>query len=93
MMAPMSVMKCPGKMEKNGRRLLEKVRLGSLTDRYPTHISGGHTNEPESPTSGDDPTVMLYGEPTSALEPELVEEVLKLKKDPDADSTTHRRGV
>ena len=76
--------------EANGRRLLEKVGLGSeFAHRYPAQMSGGQQQRAAIARAlAMNPKVMLYDEPTSALDPELVDEVLKVMKDLDAEGMT-----
>jgi len=90
MLAPMITRRMPREdAEKNGRRLLEKVGLGTLADRYPAQMSGGQQQRAAIARAlAMSPQVMLYDEPTSALDPELVDEVLKVMKDLDAEGMT-----
>jgi polar amino acid transport system ATP-binding protein len=75
--------------EGNGGRLLEKVGLGELQDRYPAHLSGGQQQRAGIARAlAMSPKVMLYDEPTSALDPELVDEVLQVMKDLDKEGMT-----
>jgi polar amino acid transport system ATP-binding protein len=75
--------------EANGRRLLEKVGLLALADRYPIQMSGGQQQRAAIARAlAMNPKVMLYDEPTSALDPALVDEVLKVMKDLDAEGMT-----
>ena len=57
--------------------LLERVGLSGFADRYPGQLSGGQQQRIAIARAlAMDPAVMLFDEPTSALEPEMVGEVL-----------------
>jgi ABC-type polar amino acid transport system ATPase subunit len=57
--------------------LLERVGLGDRLDQYPETLSGGQQQRVAIARSlAMDPHVMLFDEVTSALDPELVKEVL-----------------
>jgi polar amino acid transport system ATP-binding protein len=61
------------------KKLLEKVELGNLANRYPAQLSGGQAQRVAIARAlAMNPQVMLYDEPTSALDPELVAEVIKV---------------
>ena len=90
MLAPMVARGVPREdAAATGQRLLDKVGLRALADRYPAQMSGGQQQRAAIARAlAMNPKVMLYDEPTSALDPELVDEVLKTMKDLDAEGMT-----
>ncbi|MGN6255932.1 MAG: amino acid ABC transporter ATP-binding protein [Solirubrobacterales bacterium] len=62
--------------------LLERVGLGDRLDQYPETLSGGQQQRVAIARSlAMDPHVMLFDEVTSALDPELVKEVLDVMRE------------
>jgi polar amino acid transport system ATP-binding protein len=60
-----------------GTQLLERVGLGDKLNEYPERLSGGQQQRVAIARAlAMDPHVMLFDEVTSALDPELVKEVL-----------------
>ena len=67
--------------EKQGRELLNEVGLGNQADSYPNQLSGGQQQRVAIARAlAMDPGVMLFDEVTSALDPELVGEVLEVMR-------------
>ena len=65
-----------------GRSILDRVGLGDKTDRYPSTLSGGQQQRVAIARSlAMQPEVMLYDEPTSQLDPRLVDEVFQVMRE------------
>lgn len=63
-------------------KLLDRVGIAHLAQRYPGQISGGQQQRVAiSRSLAMEPKVMLFDEPTSALDPEMVKEVLDVMMD------------
>lgn len=68
--------------EREGRVLLEQVRLSAKADNYPGELSGGQQQRVAIARAlALRPAALLFDEPTSALDPELVGEVLEVMRD------------
>jgi len=72
-----------------GRRLLDRVGLGSKVDAYPGQLSGGQQQRVAIARAlAMEPKAMLFDEVTSALDPELVGEVLDVMRQLMQDGMT-----
>jgi len=61
-----------------GMAFLERVRIAHLADKYPGQISGGQKQRVAIARAlCMQPKIMLFDEPTSSLDPEMVKEVLE----------------
>lgn len=80
MLAPRSVKKVPkGQAREIARSALERVGLGDKVDHYPEQLSGGQQQRAAIARSlAMEPKVMLFDEVTSALDPKLTGEVLRV---------------
>lgn len=78
-----------GEAEAQARKLLEMVGLSHKCDAYPAQLSGGQQQRVAIARAlALKPKVMLFDEVTSALDPELVGEVLRVLRD-----LTHSRDM
>src|SRR3546814_2689819 len=78
--APVHVLKRPkAEAVDHADEILQKVGLYDRRDYYPAHLSGGQQQRVAIARAlAMDPAVMLFDEPNSALDPELVGEVLRV---------------
>jgi polar amino acid transport system ATP-binding protein len=68
--------------EKRATDLLERVGLAEKIDEYPARLSGGQQQRVAIARAlAMDPKVMLFDEVTSALDPELVKDVLDVMRE------------
>ena len=80
MLAPVRAGICDQReAEREGHRLLRRVRLPEKADTYPAFLSGGQQQRVAIARAlAMRPEVMLFDEPTSALDPEMIKDVLDL---------------
>jgi len=89
-LAPIQVKKMnPREASLTGKRILERVGLGHKVDVYPANLSGGQQQRVAIARSlAMQPEVMLYDEPTSQLDPKLVDEVFSVMRELDNEGMT-----
>src|SRR5262249_50545066 len=77
-LAPIWVRRLPKKeAEEIARHYLARVRIPEQADKYPTQLSGGQQQRVAIARAlCMRPKIMLFDEPTSSLDPEMVKEVL-----------------
>ncbi|MDI3468640.1 MAG: ABC transporter, ATP-binding protein (cluster 3, basic aa/glutamine/opines) [Pseudolabrys sp.] len=71
-------------VEANGRaeRLLRRVGIVDQIDKYPGQLSGGQQQRVAIARAlAVEPQVLLFDEPTSSLDPEMVQEVLQVMRE------------
>lgn len=78
--APVHVQRrAKAEMVEEGKALLAKVGIGDKAGEYPSRLSGGQQQRAAIARAlALQPSVMLFDEPTSSLDPELVGEVLRV---------------
>ncbi len=88
--APLRVRKQPRReVEDIAMRLLEKIGLLDKKDQYPARLSGGQQQRVAIARAlAMQPKVMLFDEPTSSLDPELIGEVLGVMRKLAEEGTT-----
>jgi general L-amino acid transport system ATP-binding protein len=83
MIAPVQIRKLP-KHEalERARHYLERVQIAHKADQYPSQLSGGQQQRVAIARAlCMKPKVMLFDEPTSSLDPEMIKEVLDVMVD------------
>ncbi|MGA8218971.1 MAG: amino acid ABC transporter ATP-binding protein [Solirubrobacterales bacterium] len=72
----------PDEAHRRAAELLERVGLGDKVDEYPARLSGGQQQRVAIARAlAMDPKLMLFDEVTSALDPELVQDVLDVMRE------------
>jgi ABC-type polar amino acid transport system ATPase subunit len=89
-LAPIQVRKMrPHEAAATGRAILGRVGLGEKAEAYPAKLSGGQQQRVAIARSlAMQPDVMLYDEPTSQLDPRLVDEVFNVMRELDNEGMT-----
>ena len=90
MLAPVQLKKANKEQaKKEAMQMLKKVGLEDKADAFPEQLSGGQKQRVAIARSlCMNPDIMLFDEPPSALDPEMVGEVLQVMKDLAAEGMT-----
>ena len=90
MLAPVKVRKLSqSQSREQAMALLERVGVANQAEKYPAQLSGGQQQRVAIARSlAMEPKVMLFDEPTRALDPEMINEVLSVMTSLAADGMT-----
>jgi polar amino acid transport system ATP-binding protein len=90
MLAPVNVRRLSvAEARRKSEQILDRVGLGDKFDVYPAKLSGGQQQRVAIARAlAMEPRIMLFDEPTSSLDPELVGEVLSVMKQLANDGMT-----
>ncbi|ORE95137.1 amino acid ABC transporter ATP-binding protein [Aurantimonas sp. 22II-16-19i] len=88
--APTKILKMPKAEARDlARHYLQRVRIAEQADKYPSQLSGGQQQRVAIARAlCMQPKAMLFDEPTSSLDPEMVGEVLDVIADLSAEGMT-----
>ena len=89
-LAPVELKKATkGEAKEKALHLLNRVGLSDKAEAYPAQLSGGQKQRVAIARAlAMDPDIMLFDKPTSALDPEMVGEVLQVMKQLAAEGMT-----
>ena len=89
-LGPIAVRKAPkAEAEARARALLERVGVADQANKMPAQLSGGQQQRVAIARAlAMEPKVMLFDEPTSSLDPEMISEVLDVMRELAADGMT-----
>jgi len=89
-LAPVLVRKRPkAEVREQARALLQRVGIAEQAEKYPGQLSGGQQQRVAIARAlCMEPRILLFDEPTSSLDPEMVREVLEVMQNLAADAIT-----
>ena len=89
-LAPVLVRKrSRGEVERQARALLQRVGIAEQAEKYPGQLSGGQQQRVAIARAlCMEPRILLFDEPTSSLDPEMVREVLDVMRNLANDDIT-----